>query len=230
MITDTEALRELSWIAASAALIAGYQLWLWWRARRDPGYSVHAVNCTARRAWVKLIMADAALDILGIQTLRNSVMAASLMASTAVLLSVGVLTLASDPHRLAAVWHAFAGAAAQEPRFGVVTVLALLASLFMAFFVFALAVRGFNQVGYLIALRPPHFQGLADPARAAALLNRAGLYQNLGLRAFLLCIPLVFWLFGPRLMFAASVALVFGLRHLDRAPAASDFEAPESGA
>jgi uncharacterized membrane protein len=221
-----EALRELFWVAASAALIAGYQLWRWRRARRDPLYSVHAVNCVARTAWVRLVMSDPSQGILGIQTLRNSVMAASLMASTAVLLSVGVLSVASDPQRFAVAWHAFAGAAAEEPRFGVVKILALLASLFTAFFFFALAVRGFNHAGYLIALRPPHAEGLADPGRVAALLNRAGLYQNLGLRVFLICIPLVFWLFGPRLMFAASVGLVFALRHLDRAPPASAPQAP----
>ncbi len=99
-----------------------------------------------------------------------------------------------------------------------VKVLALLASLFSSFFFFAMAVRGFNHAGYLIAVRPPHAPAAADPEAVAALLNRAGLYQNLGLRVFLLCIPLVFWLFGPRLMFAASIGLVFALRRLDRAP------------
>ncbi len=221
MFPDAGALRELSWVAASAALIAGYQLWLWRRARRDPFYSVHAVNCTARTAWVRLIMSDPSQGILGIQTLRNSVMAATLMASTAVLLSVGVLSVASDPHRLAAAWQAFAGAVAEEPRFGVVKILALLTSLFTSFFFFAMAVRGFNHAGYLIAVHPAHRPASPDPEWVAAFLNRAGLYQNLGLRAFLLCIPLVFWLFGPRRMFAASVGLVFALRRLDRAPQGS---------
>ena len=57
-----------------------------------------------------------------------------------------------------------------------------------------------------------------DPRILIAHLERAVLYHYLGLRTLLFCIPLVFWFFGPHLMFAASIALVLALYRLDRAP------------
>ena len=56
------------------------------------------------------------------------------------------------------------------------------------------------------------------PGHVAAHLNRAGRYYSLGMRAYYLLVPLVFWLFGPHFMLAASVVLIAALHHLDRAP------------
>jgi uncharacterized membrane protein len=52
----------------------------------------------------------------------------------------------------------------------------------------------------------------------AHLLNRSGKYYSLGMRAYYLSVPLVFWLFGPLYLVAASVGLVVVLYHVDRAP------------
>jgi len=49
-------------------------------------------------------------------------------------------------------------------------------------------------------------------------LNRAGAYYSIGMRAYFLSVPLVFWLFAPRLMAAASLVLVVVLYHMDRIP------------
>ncbi len=77
----------------SYILIQSYYFYLIRRTRCAPQSSVHALNARTRERWVKMIMSGEKLDILAIQTVRNSVMAANFMATTAILLLVGVLNL-----------------------------------------------------------------------------------------------------------------------------------------
>ena len=96
---------EMLSAAISVLILTGYHVWLWWRVQREPAYTVQAIHAMARNAWVQSIMEDGR-DILAIQTLRNSTMAATLMASTAVLLIVGVLTLSGQGDKLQITWSA----------------------------------------------------------------------------------------------------------------------------
>ena len=70
----------------------------------------------------------------------------------------------------------------------------------------------------MITVPPDRSLAALSTFQIAAHLNRAGFYHFLGLRTFLFCIPLVFWLFGPHFIVAASIGLVFALYRLDRAP------------
>ncbi len=206
---------ELLAAIASVALLVGYQLWLRASVQRDPSRSVHSLNRLVRAAWVEAMMADPANGVLAIQTLRNSVMASTLMASTSVLLIVGALSVTADPARFSSLW----------PHAALVKILALLVTLFLSFFFFAMAVRGFNNAGYMVTV-PRTLPGQeCSPQQVAAHLNRAGFHYHLGLRTFLFCVPLVFWLFGPYFMLAASAGLVFALHRLDRAPPNSSRDA-----
>ena len=207
---------ELLGASASVALLAAYQLWLRARVRLDPSRSVHSLNRLARAAWVEAMMGNPANGVLAIQTLRNSVMASTLMASTSVLLIIGALSASADPAKFSALW----------PHAALVKILALLVALFLSFFFFAMAVRSFNHVGYMITVPPERSLPELSPPQVIAHLERAGFYHFLGLRTFLFCIPLVFWLFGPHLMVAASIGLVFALYRLDRAPPPPPADAP----
>lgn len=72
----------------SCVLVAGYYLYLRWRVRHEPGYMMRIVNAQVRTQWVETIMSSGKMEILAIQTLRNSE-----MASTAVLLIIDALNL-----------------------------------------------------------------------------------------------------------------------------------------
>ena len=151
------------------ATLAGYQLWLRARVRRDPGRSVHALSRQARGVWVETMMADPANGVLAVQTLRNSVMASTLMASTSVLLIIGALSALTDLSRLSAAWHALNPGGELWQQGPLVKILDLLISLFLSFFFFAMAVRSYNHVGYLIAVpRQRDIAGLSPPMAADA--------------------------------------------------------------
>lgn len=216
MTTLTELYFNLFAFAISAGLMLVYHLYLHRRLRGDPSYTIQAVNRSARAAWVHRVMSgQGERDVLAVQTLRNSTMAATFLASTAILLIMGVLNLM--PHLSDASFLHSLQERAADGDMAIFKLMPLLVSFFWAFFCFSLAVRLYNHVGYLInsggdsPLAP-------TPAFVATVLNRGGRYYSLGMRAYYLSVPLVFWLFGPWYLIASALGLVAVLYHVDRAP------------
>lgn len=205
-------------VAVSVAAIGGYHLYLRLRLARDPNYTVQAVNREARRRWVERVMADEGNTILGVQTLRNSTMAATFLASTAVLLIMGTLSLTGQADKLADTWHALNLGGALHAGLWIVKLLALVADFFVAFFSFSMAIRLFNHVGYQLGVPGGDRPAALRPAAVALHLNRAGRYYSIGMRAYYFAVPLVFWLFGPFFLMAASAVLIVVLYHVDRMP------------
>ena len=201
----------------SVCLIGGYYAFLHWRTSRyNALYTVQAVNAEARRLWVESVMTNRR-DILAVQTLRNSTMAATFLASTAVLLVVGALSLSSHGSDVAHVLHSLTVGGKVGPELWMIKVIALVIDLSVAFFSFAIAVRKFNHVGYLINIPAEAKHEVITPRYVAEFLNRAAAYYSMGMRAYYFTMPLMFWLFGPILMLLCSLALVFVLFRLDRA-------------
>jgi uncharacterized membrane protein len=163
---------------------------------------------------VAAIMASGRDGILAVQTLRNSVMAASFMASTAVLLIIGTMTLSSDIGKLSRTWHALVFEEASTEVW-LAKLLLLLAVFFLAFFFASFAIRLYNHVGYLICVPAHMAQGAGSAERVAAYLNQAGRYYGLSLRCFLSSLPLVFWFFGAPLLLIGTGGLLWALSRLD---------------
>ena len=202
----------------SAIMLIGYQLFLWHKTRQDPTYTIQAINNYARRAWVETIMRGKDQGVLAVQTLRNSTMAATFLASTAVLLIIGVLTLSGQGDKLDNAWHALNTLGAKHAELRIGKLLILLVDLFIAFFSFAMSVRIYNHVGYMINVPLTLQHPAISPIRVAAHLNSGGKFYSIGMRAYYYAVPLVFWLFGPHFMLVATVVLIVFLFHLDHAP------------
>lgn len=202
----------------SALLLVIYQIYLRRKVKKNPAYTVQAVNIIARTAWVESIMRDDNKGVLAVQTLRNSTMAATFLASTAVLLIIGVLTLSGQGDKLNGTWHALNVIGAKHSELWLGKLILLLLDLFVAFFSFSMAVRIFNHVGYMINVPLNMNHKAISPQHVAIHLNRAGGYYSIGMRAYYFAVPLVFWLFGPHFMLVSTIALIFVLYRLDRAP------------
>ncbi len=206
----------------STLLFAGYYAFLYWRsARHDPLYTVQAINADARRLWVESVMRDRR-DILAVQTLRNSTMAATFLASTAVLLIIGAISLSGHGNDVEHALHSLNIAGPVDPALWVVKLLTLVTDLCVAFFSFSLAVRKFNHVGYLLNVPAEAKHPVITPRYVTDFLNRAARYYSTGMRAYYFTIPLLFWLFGPHLLIVSSLLLIVILYRLDRAPDAGD--------
>ncbi len=208
---------DLAALAISVLLLVLYHLYVAREEKRDPTYTVQAVNIIARTAWVENVMREGK-DILAVQTLRNSTMAATFLASTAVLLIIGVLSLSGQADRLENTWHALNVLGARHSELYMAKLLLLLIDLFFAFFSFSMSIRIFNHVGFMINVPLAMNHKAISPAHVALQLNRAGRFYSLGMRAYYFAVPLLFWIFGPLFMLAATVGLIAVLYRLDRAP------------
>ncbi len=204
--------------ASSATIVALYYVARAVRSRRDPAGTIHGLNELARAQWVKAVMANAAKDVMAVQTLRNFIMGASLMATTAAFLILGTLTLSGQAESISRSWHVINALGSSTVEIWIVKVICLLADFIFAFFAFAMAVRLANHVVFMINVPGPAAHPLLEPEQVARRLNRAGGHFAAGMRAFFFAVPLVFWLFGPVYLALATVGLVGALHRLDSHP------------
>lgn len=208
---------ELANIAACFIVFGLYEIYLRWIILRAPLKLARSAHAAIRRNWVKSVMRRPGTEILVNQTLRNSVMAASFMATTAILALSGTLTLsgiANSENRLSQVAHA----GGNESTLFAAKLLLLIGSFFVPFLFMAMAVRFFNHAGYLITGEVASDELNRKETLAAAYLNRAGNYNSLGMRAFFTCVPFLAGLFSTYLMLPATCLLILILYWFDRIP------------
>jgi uncharacterized membrane protein len=194
-----------------AAMITAYEAYLHRLARRNPGAVLSSTAAIARARWVEAVMSDHGNGILAVQTLRNSTMAASFLASTAVLLMVGVLTLSGQAQSLETTWHVLNVFGTRTSELWLAKLLGLLLLLFFAFFNFMNAIRVYTHVGYMASVPQSPDTALFPTALVVDQLNRGGNYFRIGMRTYYYLIPLVCWLFGPTYMIGSTLVLVFFL-------------------
>ena len=207
----------------SAGLIVGYYAYLHWRTKPgphfDPHYTIQALNAEARRLWVESVMRDKR-DILAVQTLRNSTMVSTFLASTAVLLIMGAISLAGHGDDIEHGLHSLNVVGMVDPSLWMTKLVILIVDLCVAFFSLSLAARHFHHIGYLLNVPVDLNHPVITPPFVANFLNSAARYFTTGMRAYYFTLPLLFWLFGPHLMVVATVVLIFVLYRIDRTPGA----------
>jgi uncharacterized membrane protein len=203
---------------ASCLIILVYYLYLDRRTRRAPESSAHTLNAKIRERWVQMVMDKDNMEILAIQTLRNSVMAANFMASTAVLLIIGTLNLSEKIGQWSLVWHPHAEAQYYVDTLWQIKLGLLLLDFSIAFYCFSMAIRFFNHVGYMINLKSATSGQEKLYQQTCLYLNRAGRYYTLGNRTFFFSLPIIMWFWGPYFLLAATLGLVCGLALLDKVP------------
>lgn len=203
----------------AVAMIAGYRIHLRRLARRNPSAVFSTAASQARFAWVETVMADHGDSLLAVQTLRNTTMAASLLASTATLLMVGVLTLTGQAKSLEDTWHVLNIFGTRGPTLWLIKLLCMLLMLFYAFFNFVNSIRVTNHVGYMLSIRQTFERTHLTHTMIASQLDRGSEFFSAGVRAYYYLVPLVFWLFGPLYMVVATAILVFLLLpRIDKTP------------
>ena len=209
---------DLIALAVSMAMFTGYNLYVWCRLRRDSIYTIQGATNLARRAWVMSIMEEEGKDILAVQTLRNSTMAATFLASTAILLSVGVLNLTSAADKFSHTWHTVNVLGSTEQSTLALKLLVLLINLFIAFFSFSSSIRLYNHVGFMINTPCSEDNYGSSITFVAIQLNRAASHFHHGMLAYYYMVPLVFWFFGPLFLVGSTVVMIAVVYFIDRSP------------
>ena len=199
---------------ASVLVIAGYELRMAAVGRKSPHATARSAHALLRSEWVEALSDQAGSEILAVQTLRNSLMSATIAASTAALALMGALSLIAS---MAARFMGLPGAQPLSVR--LVLELMLIASLLASYVCSAMAMRYFNHAGFAMSLPVGSARRKQREPMATDYVRRAGLLYSWGLRFFLFVAPLVAGMISPYAMPFAAVALVFVLRMFDRGPA-----------
>jgi uncharacterized membrane protein len=205
------------WISIAISLLTmiAYEIYLVFVGSAAPYRIAQRTHARMRATWVRKIIARSGTEVVVVQTLRNSLMAASFMASTSMLALIGMLTLSGLGDN-AGRWN-LASLTDLTTRLLEIKLVLLALVFFASFFFNTMAVRFYTHAGYMISIGV----GTDDPWRrsvAIAYLNRAGFQYSIGVRAFFFCFPIMCSLFNTWLMMPTTLFLVFLLYQFDRIP------------
>ncbi|XAR71560.1 hypothetical protein NMG60_11017898, partial [Bertholletia excelsa] len=204
-------------LVPSGLLILGaYHAWLLHCIVHHSSTTVIGLNAINRRFWVRAMMQqDSKNGIVAVQTLRNNIMASTVLASTAILLSSLIAVLMSNND---------GGNSAGRVDFGNRSLLGLSIKFFCilvcflgGFLLTVQSIRYYSHVSILINV--PVDQRCRSHRLyveyVGRTLNKASYFWSMGLRAFYFSFPLFLWIFGPIPMFISCPILVLLLYFLD---------------
>jgi hypothetical protein len=202
------------WLAfATVAVLLAYEAGLLVLQRLRPRRWARSAHAALREDWFAAVSAQPGSEVLAVQTLRNSLMSATMTASTAALALMGTVTLAV-PSLHAAFEVGSPRAVMLTPR--LVLELMMLTLLVASLVSSVMAVRYYNHVSFIVGMP------VGSPARrhwhaaGRAYVRKAGLLYSVGLRHLVLVAPLVASLLHPAAGPVTAVVLVAVMSGLDR--------------
>jgi len=154
-------------------------------------------------------------DILAVQTLRNWTMAASFLASTGILICLGLLSVAASPEKMAEITPGLNELVREHRVLWLFKLMVLIVDFFFIFFSYCLAIRYFNHVNFMINV-PSTLAHKITPDYITKILNTGMMHYTMGMRGYYFAVLLFLWLFGPIWMLIGTVIMVIVLYHLDQ--------------
>ncbi|CAL9160732.1 unnamed protein product, partial [Musa hybrid cultivar] len=202
---------DLVMVPLGLLLLAVYHLWLFFTILKDPRRTVIGLNAQVRQRWVRAMLSDSLKNgVLAVQTLRNNIMASTVLATAAItltsLISVYVSATTTTSSSLvfgnkSSVVHS-------------VKYLAISLCFVVAFLCNVQSIRYYAHVSFLVS-QPLAAEGAISLEYVARSLNQGSFFWSLGLRAFYVSFTLFLWIFGPIPMLASSVVMCCLLFFLD---------------
>ena len=204
---------EIVFPAATFLVLTTYHLYWVYQVHHSPFSTYLGLTRHLRHMWVESIMKQKR-DILSVQTMRNSIMASSFLASTAMLIGLGITSFIFKSGHTPEVPFDITLVFSHMRALFLAKILLLIIHFFFAFFSFTLAIRYFNQMNFMINV-PVECDPMLTPELVAKTLDLGMTQYTLGMRAYYLAVVVILWLFGPIWMFLGSLVLTFILYRLD---------------
>jgi uncharacterized membrane protein len=195
------------------ACFAGYRAWQRARALRDPSATLQGQQALLRAEWAAELLRSGNA-ILGVQTVRNAMMAAIFFASNAVFLVIAALTLSAQGSA-AQTWGLLDPSGVRAPELVQAKVLLLLLTLLVAFFSFIGAIRLFAHASVTVGVKN------ATASQLASQIDAAWRYQGFGVRCYYFATPILFWQFGTPWLVIADLGALVLMHAFDSTPARS---------
>lgn len=191
-----------------------YHVWLLFTLLYNPRRTVIALNAESRHQWVLSIMTDPLKNgVLAVQTIRNNIMASTLLATTAItlssLISVFVSSTSNSSNISSQLLYGNKTSIVSSVKY-----FSILLCFLVAFLCNVQSIRYYAHVSFLATV-PTWKDNKQSIEYVARNLNRGSFFWSLGLRAFYLSFPLFFWIFGPIPMFVCCCIMSCILYFLD---------------
>lgn len=199
--------------------LLGYRYFLAFMLRRRPENLYLGKLQQYRKAWIEANRGSEN-NIVVVQSLRNTIMSASFLASTAVILIMGAFNLlltleTADQGRQTSY---MAGTVAPEVlSFKILLVILILA---YSFFNFTWYIREVNYMSFILNVpkdKLDEIEGEDSTKHLAKMFLTSGLYFSLGMRGYYFMVPLLLWFFSPLLMVLSYGIILFILLRRDLA-------------
>ena len=204
---------EIVFGAATFFVLTSYHAYWLYQVRQAPFHTYLGVTKYMRHIWVESIIRERR-DILSVQTLRNWIMASSFLASTSMILGLGILSFVFKPEHVTEIPFDLTLMFSRMRTLFMAKLMLLMVHFFFAFFSFTLSIRYMNQVNFMINV-PPDCNPMLTPEFIAHTLDMGMIHYTAGMRAFYLSVVVTLWLFGPVWMFLGALTMVFVLYQLD---------------
>ena len=210
---------QVDWAALllSLAMIGLYEAWTLRRERTHPEQTARSAHARLRAVWAEELADTPGFEIVAVQTLRNSLMSATIAASTAALALMGSISLAGS-----AVARGAIGLDPMQLAPRQALELLLMLTLFTSYVSSGMAMRFFNHAGFIMAMPVESDAQQRFNPMAVAYVQRGGLHYGWGLRFFFMVAPLVVGIVNAPLMPVMMLALLVVLRYFDRPAPSGD--------
>ncbi|KAK1274567.1 hypothetical protein QJS04_geneDACA013214 [Acorus gramineus] len=218
-------MQELDYILVplGLGLMVAYHAWLLRRILKHPMKTVVGVNAINRRIWVHTMMQDPSkTGVLAVQSLRNNIMASTLLASMAITLSsvIAIIMTNGGGGTTGILRHHGVVYGNKTDLAFSIKFSSILVCFLLAFLLIIQSIRYYSHASILINV-PVNKASSAwasnhlTAEHVEKVLNRGGYFWSLGLRAFYFSLPLFMWIFGPIPMVLCCLVLVVMLYFLD---------------
>ncbi|CAN0902363.1 hypothetical protein LINGRAHAP2_LOCUS21946 [Linum grandiflorum] len=192
-----------------------YHGWLLFTILNHPTRTVIGINSQSRHQWVHTLMTVDPLKngVLAVQTLRNNIMASTLLATTAITLSslISVFVSSKSNSTNSAQQLVYGN---KTPFLSSIKYFSILLCFLVAFLCNVQSIRYYAHVSFLATI-PSSSSSKDSIEYVARHLNRGSFFWSLGLRAYYVSFPLFLWVFGPIPMFVCCWMMCFTLYFLD---------------
>jgi uncharacterized membrane protein len=202
-------------VAVSLAAVVGYHIYFLNELRRHPDKVTLGRAKGWRQNWVAHMVARKDY-ILAVQSLRNLVTSASFLATTAMLISAGILGFLSNSDKDIYLIHELNFLGEINSTLITIKLLALLINFLLSFFNFSMCIRYYNYVAILIPIASSEPDN-PESATATRYFARGAMHYAVGMRGYYYAVPLVLWMFGPVWFALGSVLLLVALYRHDHA-------------
>lgn len=202
---------EINASLIAIGLLVGYHLIFISMVRYKPLYTAIGRTNYMRAIWVEFVTTQQK-DLLAVQTVRNWTMAATFLASTAIVIGLGIVNFALTAEKNVSTAHYLSFISRDNPEIWHLKLLLLAFDFFFAFFNFTLTIRYYNHASFQLNI-PLGIQSLQSIINVVTF---GANYYTLGMRCYYLSIPLALWLFGGFWFLLGALLLIWVLYRLDR--------------